>query len=60
MKISLALLCTAFGDDFHGDLKKTNTRRLDINPDEYTESYWRTLTKKDIHDGIKKKRIEKK
>ena len=62
MKINFALLSLtglAFGDDFHADLKKSNTKRYDARYEEKTPEYWQQLSKKDIYDSLKKKRIEK-
>ena len=59
MKLSLAFLSLGLADDFHADLKKTNTKRYDARYEETTEEYWREFTRNDIYSSLKKKRIEK-
>merc|ERR1711935_328422 len=62
MKVNCALLSLAgvvFGDDYHADLKKSNTKRYDSRYEEKTSEYWQKISKNDIYDSLKKKRIEK-
>ena len=62
MKVNCALLSLAgvvFGDDYHADLKKSNTKRYDARYEEKTSEYWQKISKNDIYDSLKKKRIEK-